>query len=75
MDNNNTWNEISFRRYSNRMNERELELYEIEKEIDNNLDYIYSENENVSQNGVYEDLTLNNCRGIEDWWEIMEEFN
>jgi hypothetical protein len=56
------WNEMSFRRYSNRKNEYENDIWE-------------QEEYEVLSYGLLEDITLCNCYGIEDWWEIVEEYN
>lgn len=69
------WLEFSFRKYNNRLTERELDVYEKENYTLDDLEQLYGENVKTENNGVYEDLTLDNCSGIENWWKIMEEFN
>ena len=63
------WNEMSNRRFMNRKNERELDLYEVAELFDN------SQIDDCNIYGLYEDITLKNCLAVEDYWEIIEEFN
>lgn len=62
------WNELSFRRFINRKNERELDSYELAELYDFNED-------EIGQYGLYEDITLKNCSAVEDYWDIISEFN
>lgn len=59
----NTWDNMSYRKYNskNRNNwyEKDFDLYDVD----------------VISYGIYEDLTLYCGCGVEDWWEIVEEFN
>lgn len=70
----NVWNEMSFRRFKNRKNEIEDDIFKIEE---NNFLSIYDYDYYFYNNsyGLYENINLDNCFGIEDYWEITEEFN
>ena len=66
----NVWNEISERKYMNRKLEHELDAYEIDDLMDK-----FDIKNGCTNYGLYEDLSINKCDGIEDWWRIEKEYN
>lgn len=68
----NTWNEMSYKRYENRNEERELDIFELEeiKNKENNYD---KENVKVYYYGTFEDITKKNCFGVDELFYLNYE--
>lgn len=64
----NVWNEMSWRRYSNRRNERELDIWELE-EIEDNAE-IPSDTEFY---GLYEDIYILNSLGVDELFYLNKD--
>ena len=81
----NTWNEMSYKTYNknNRKNAYEKDVFELEKDrtdwlisVTQDSAYPFDTAMEVSNPiGLYEDLSLENCLGIEDIFDMIEEYN
>ena len=79
------WNEMSYKKFhkNNRKNSYEPSVFEQEEQrtnwvisVTNDSDYSFETlMEVTTPNGLYEDYSLNDCYGVEDMAEIIEEFN
>ena len=69
----NTWNELSYRRYENRKQERELDIFELEEENYKYWDYNFDELISINSYGLFENITIQNCFGVEDIFYLNYE--
>lgn len=60
------WNEISYRIFNNRENERELDVFELEELRNMPCDC----DKNIYYYGLYEDISCKNTFGVEDLFEF-----
>ena len=79
------WNEMSYKTYhkNNRKNAYEKDVFELEQDrtdwmisVTEDSDYSFDTLMEVSNPiGLYEDLCLENCLGVEDIFDMIEEYN
>lgn len=79
------WNEMSYKKFhkNNIKNSYEPSVFDEEEQrtdwmisVTNDSDYSFETlMEVTTPNGLYEDYSLNDCYGVEDMAEIIEEFN
>lgn len=69
----NTWNEMSYKRYENRKEERELDIFELENLKESKEEE--SNNNNIKEYyyGTLEDITKKNCFGVDELFYLNYE--
>lgn len=69
----NTWNEMSYKRYENRSQEREKDVFDLEKDNYEYLDYHFDEFISINSYGLFENISIVNCFGVEDMFYLNYE--
>lgn len=63
------WNNMSYKRYSNRKNERELDVFELDKLKDQICDF---DDIGIIRYGVIEDFSWQDTFSVEDLFNLCE---